>query len=287
MVNICHDNETILPSLEAFEMGLEIPTTYFIFYEYFFQSSIGDARWRKACDDEQQDQTSRRGSIQAESFAFLQLKNNYFAWLLEAKERFNDRLITDYDAESKTKGRKSAAEVYMKNLEINLYCSEVNGLLIKEGHEIYNDLKKTSNNLLKEARKIARTNHTYKEMKKVLDSERRNDALEEGEEEMNQDEKKKFNMRKRRKLLQPFREYTVRQGEEGKFKGWSKRAAEDMIAISKKLKEEKVEYIKFRKAYREFYCKRNQAKRKASLNILPEVDYSELWDVDDCPLTEI
>ena len=284
---MCHDNEAILPSLEAFEMGLEIPTTYFIFYEYFFRSSVGDARWRKACDDEQQDQTSRLGSIQAESFAFLQLKNNYFAWLLEAKERFNDRLITDYDAESKTKGRKSAAEVYMKNLEINLYRSEVNGLLIKEGHEIYNDLKKTSNNLLKEARKIARTNHTYKEMKKVLDSERRNDALEEGEEEMNQDEKKKFNMRKRRKLLQPFREYTVRQGEEGKFKGWSKRAAEDMIAISKKLKEEKVEYTKFRKAYREFYCKRYQAKRKASLMVLPEVDYSELWDVDDNPLTEI
>ena len=56
---MCHDNEAILPSLEAFEMELEIPTTYFIFYEYFFLSSIGDARWRKACSNEQHDQTRK------------------------------------------------------------------------------------------------------------------------------------------------------------------------------------------------------------------------------------
>jgi hypothetical protein len=43
---------------------------------------------------------------------------------------------------------------------------------------------------------------------------------------------------KRRRLLKSFREYTVRQSDEGKFKGWSKRAADEMTSYCKKLKVE-------------------------------------------------
>ena len=91
-------------------MGLEIPTIYFMFYEYFYKSSVGDSRWRRACEEEKV-LSSPLGSIQSEAFAMLQLKNNYFAWLLEAKERMQEHLITDYDPDSKRIGKKGAAEV--------------------------------------------------------------------------------------------------------------------------------------------------------------------------------
>ena len=89
-------------------------------------------------------------------------------------------------------------------------------------------------------------------------------------------------------MLKPFREYTVPQNEEGKFKGWSKRAARDMAATCKKIKEGKEEYLKFRMAYREIYASRRQHKRKNNNPIAQdiEVDYSELWDVEDINLTE-
>ena len=40
------------------------------------------------------------GTPVSEAFTMLQLKNNYFAWLLEAKESLEDKLITDYDSGS-------------------------------------------------------------------------------------------------------------------------------------------------------------------------------------------
>ena len=60
-----------------------------------------------------------------------------------------------------------------------------------------------------------------------------------------------------------------------------------MISITKKLKEEKIERLRFRQAYREFYFRRNIAKRKASEMEEVVVDYNEVWDVDDIPVAEI
>ena len=47
---------------------------------------------------------------------------------------------------------------------------------------------------------------------------------------------KKAEQKKKRMLLKPLRSYTARQGKEGRFKGWSKRAAADMAALCKKVK---------------------------------------------------
>ena len=286
---MCASNEVIFPSLEAFELGLEIPTIYFMFYEYFYKSSVGDSRWRRACEEEKV-LSSPLGSIQSEAFAMLQLKNNYFAWLLEAKERMQEHLITDYDPDSKRIGKKGAAEVYMKKLELNLDGEEGEEILIAEDNMKYNDLKKNTEEKLKKARRAARTNATYKEVKKALETMRREsnvDAEDESENGMNEREMKNSRLAKRRKLLKPFREYTFPQRAEGKFKGWSKRAVEDMISITKKLKEEKIEHLRFRQASREFYFRRNLAKRKASEMEEVVVDYNEVWDVDDIPLAEI
>jgi hypothetical protein len=71
--------------LEAFEMGIEMPSVYFLFYEYIFKSSVGDVRWKRSCI-EKNNKSAPLGSPLAEAFAMIPLKNIYFAWLLEAKE---------------------------------------------------------------------------------------------------------------------------------------------------------------------------------------------------------
>ena len=68
---------------------MEIPNIYFLFHEYFFKSSVGDVCWKKACVEEV-GQSAPLESAQAEAFTMLQLKNNYFAWLLEAKENLQN-----------------------------------------------------------------------------------------------------------------------------------------------------------------------------------------------------
>jgi hypothetical protein len=292
LCNLCYQNRAILPSLEAFEMGIEIPCIYFLFYEYFFKSSVGDVRWRKACVEET-DQSAPLGSVQAEAFAMLQLKNNYFAWLLEAKEKLQ-LLVTDYDPDSKRAGMKSAPEVYLKKLQLNVTGDgDMEDLLVAEGDTKYNDLKKSANDLLVRARCMAKNNATYKEVKKTVESllnAGSKDTDGEGGEDYdaeNDDEKKRERQRKRRKVLKPFREYTVRQGEEGKFKGWSKRAASDMAALCKKLKQERNECVKFRVAYRKIYLSRNQERRNAKKDEEERVDYDELWDLGEINVTEI
>ena len=147
----------------------------------------------------------------------------------------------------------------------------------------YNELKKSTNELLKNTRRMARSNTTYKNVKRALD-EMRHDAAGDAEEDgddMYQEGKIREKLRKRRKILKPFREYTFWQGEEGRSKGWSKTAANDMAALCKNLKEEKEEHGKFRAAYREIYHLRHQAKPKAIEVEEVQVDYRELWDVEN------
>ena len=101
------------------------------------------------------------------------------------------------------------------------------------------------------------------------------------------DEGKKETLRKRRKIMKNFREYTVRQDTEGRFKGWSSRAAGDMAKLCKKIREGKEDYSRFREAYREIYSSRSKGKTKVILEAEVEVDYRELWDLGEIPLTEI
>ena len=107
-----------------------------------------------------------------------------------------------------------------------------------------------------------------------------------GEDEVDEKESKK-RLKKRRKTMKSLREYTVHQNEEGKFKGWSSRAAGDMPTLCRKVREGKEDYEQFRKAYHEIYSSRNQGKQKAFPEPIIDVDYSELWDLGDISITEI
>jgi phage-related tail protein len=146
------------------------------------------------------------------------------------------------------------------------------------------------------ARKAAKDNAMYKQMKAALASASRavvpeDDAAEDTEDTTVTvpEDKKKEEQRSKRQLLKAFRTYTARQGRECRFKGWSKRAAVDMSALCKKLKEEsKVQYARFRAGYREVYNARKEEKKNSPEYKAPiVVEYDNIWDVDDIHIQEI
>ena len=257
-------------------MRLGIPCIYFVFYDFFFKSSAGDAHWKKACS-EAGSQSTRIASIQAEAFAMLQLKNNYFAWLLEAKEKLKDLLVTDYDTDTKIKNKTGINEAYLK-CEIDLEKDE-NDLIQNKEDDGYNDLKKQTEAALKKARKSAKNNSMYKDMAKQLNKPPVSPD-EEGFQEYDDTAREK--QRKRRCLLKSFRKYTAREDGEDGFKGWSHRAAEDMTLLVKKLMDERKKMAKFTKAFRKVYASRHQTKRKVIEQKDVDVDYDALWgDLED------
>jgi hypothetical protein len=105
---VCADKSVVFPAMEAFKLRLENPNRYFIFYEYYLKSTVGDEAWKNKVglkrDKENRtnahivlDRTSRLLSTLDEAVAMVMLKNNYFAWLLKAKETFGMSLVTDYE----------------------------------------------------------------------------------------------------------------------------------------------------------------------------------------------
>ena len=58
----------------------------------------------------------------------------------------------------------------MKKLQLNISGDEDEDMLIAEGDDTYNDLKKAMNDLLIKTRRGVRNNATYKEVKKAIDA---------------------------------------------------------------------------------------------------------------------
>jgi hypothetical protein len=277
-----------MPSLEAFEARLDIPGVYFIFYDYFFRSSAGDARWKKAWLEENKDLKRRLASEQTEAFAMLVLKNNYFAWLLAAKEKLGDALLTDYDTDLKKKDKMSSVEAYLGEVEIDLEATadegeDVSFVVSKhEDADRYAKLKQGTDKELKKIGRKCKDNEYYKNLKKQLEKpEVEPTHPPQGLSRDDQEAREREEMRKRRKLMKTFRVYTTKEDKEDGFKGWSERAASDMADMVKKLKEEGDDCRKFSAAYREVCRSRNKRKRAPTPNQLIEVDYNELWELDD------
>ena len=67
-----------------------------MFYNWFLKSSVGDSAWKQAIYNPT-NPLEPMAPIQGEAFAMILLKNNYFAWLSEAKLRLKELLVTEYD----------------------------------------------------------------------------------------------------------------------------------------------------------------------------------------------
>ena len=147
-----------------------------------------------------------------------------------------------------------------------------NKILVRSSvnHRKYESLCKATNTRLKQVRQLASNSDRYKEFKS---------ALNEGSEEESTDVDLESRTKKR-KRLKTFCEYTNPKDAEGKFKGWSIRAANDMrnsIAILGVVgRHDRL----FRRVYRHIYRenKGNGGRKKiATEEEAPENYEVEMW----------
>jgi hypothetical protein len=315
-----------------FQMRLEIPCVYAIFHEYFLKSSVGDSRWKASCL-EAKALSDPLVPVQGEAFAMIILKNNYFAWLWECKMKEEYILFTDYDSESELRNKINVGEAIMKKAELNLEQEEndhddddgtvdasspsphpvgttqepllreldYENILVPESTgALYRDLRKKTEAALKKARRAARTNGKYKDVKKSIEKEEAtmatNDVVPpagDGSPPVVDDEEQVLQEQraKKRKILKSFREYTNPQEDEGRFKGWSRRASEEMESLQMTLNEEmgttraRLFRAAFRMNFRE--SQRSGKKKRVVQESAPPNYQSNIWGLGDIPQVEI
>jgi hypothetical protein len=307
----------VLPSIEAFEMRLELPAVHMVFYDFFFKSSVGDSQWKASCL-EAKDDTDRLAPPQGEAFTMLVLKNNYFAWLWEAKSSFKNDLASDYDYNEPLHGKKVfIGEAFLPKTEINLDRPEGalddkkkttaqfgEKVLVREGAPLFQQLRRNTRATIKEARQKARESQKYQHLKKQLEEQegeggehhhhedneedKEDEDDDEGGQQDNSDAAAEQRI-KRRKVLKSFREYTNPKEDEGKFKGWSHRASSDMAKLQAAVKADEDKGKLFRAAYRLTYRNRHSsAKKKKAIQESADVNYEkEIWDLPDIVEVEI
>lgn len=288
-------------------MRFELPCVYIVFYDFFLKASMGDSRWKAICL-EATSKSEPFSTVQDEAFAMILLKNNYFAWLWEAKLKLKKLLVTDYDTEALLRNKSHVGEDIVA-VELNLEPNEeeneeedetanddsnstsYDNIMVQQGNQLFRDLKKRTDDALKKARRLARANDKYKEVKKLYEEEMKHleeygttgtNSGKEGVPEEDDEEQEEMRQRtKKRKVLKSFREYTNPLGEEGRFKGWSHRATDDMVRLSDILEGE-METIKakrFRAAYRINYESkfRNEKKKRANQESVIENYERTVW----------
>ena len=277
----------IFPSLEAFEKRLELPTVLLIFYDYFLKPCVGETKCREKILSEGATE-GRLAFEQVEAFVMLQLKNNYFAWLMEAKlEDTGKVIISDYDTGLASKNMNEVNEK-IEGREIDLEDRNQDGeeqsdddeeepwpttsdLFVEKDTDRHEELKKMKDALMKVVRSEARKNKDYKDMTKELeDYVKAVPTL--------KDEKER--VAKKRKVMKSLRKYTEREEGERRFRGWSARARMQMAELVREMKADKAKYAKFNKAYREYYLVENANKDSEKLEEEGIVEYQDLWISD-------
>jgi hypothetical protein len=228
---------------------------------------------------------------QVKAFALIFLKNNYFAWLLAAKEKASGKvLLTDYDMTmSETSG---AIETLAKNW--------LEGAMI----DILIDENATSKNLdyvVWEPRDDAGAEVKLRYDNAVTDYELLNsslcskvsaskeykslcDCVKELRTTTNSSERKA----KRQKMMKNLKCYTgMAEKDEKLFSGWSKRTFPVLLNLKQLIHKEKGSYKQFGKAYRKIYEVQrsrlvDEMQRTASTpGILSDEQHQRLCAADD------
>jgi hypothetical protein len=307
----------VFPSLEAFECGIACPLVHVIFYDWFLKSSVGDTAWKKAIYAK--DPFEPMAPIQGEAFAMILLKNNYFAWLSEAKIRLKELLVTEYDTKKEKQNKLDDAGLYfLRNCHLNFDVEidhrvsegspppDMDKIVLKPNGRyatIYQQVAKEHSEYMKTIASHAAKNSKFKEMKKGLMQMMKNQRQREvvaatpedqsfdygEEEEAQEQEGDSPQRRKRRKLLKSFREYTTAKEEEGRFKGWSVRAGQDMGEYMEKWSGPEFLYRRqlFWMAYRETFKQKQERlgkKKQPSTDQPNPPNYQKnVWGFQDLP----
>lgn len=233
-----------------------------------------DWKVRAKCPD---DTAPAMCSVGDFAFALVLFKNNYFAWLLEAKTRFGN-LVTDYDehdGEVKSLLEHALQGVLLsptEDGEFSVLTPDTSG---GEGQSLeYNEAKELFHNAIEELRSAARDNQEYKDMLVSLESVA---------EEQDEDTRKK----KKRRVLQEMKIYTARRGSEKAFRGWSLRDSKDIAALQVLHRADWDNHVRFSKAYRTIFVMMNKKgacgdpKDVDDAPLLTEAEMNELYNMTE------
>jgi hypothetical protein len=225
--------------------------------------------------------STRMVSPYTEAFTLVILKNNYFAWLLDAKRNSSDQLMTDYDTDLLTSEHLSLAESELQCCYFDLKATRENQNFVvmkSQSLEKYEEVKQAYQKQVDEVREAVSWSAEYK---KVLQSiETLNDK--------NSDER--TNERKRRKVLKELKPFTgIRVDDEKAFRGWSGRTFVELGKLRREIEEDESSYMKFEIGYKHVYAARRNngtedqkdpgaAGQVAAMNT---AQYNQLFDLSD------
>lgn len=128
-----------MPSIEAFQLRLELPKVQYLLYEYFFKPAIlDDDQWRQRCQQPELD----FGKVPTEAQVHTFLEDHYFAWLYECQCSTADiplyegrTLVTDYDTkfiDSTDNEMKSVCDVLLPDLEVEFDATKKDFVIVKQ-----------------------------------------------------------------------------------------------------------------------------------------------------------
>jgi len=314
LVNLCVKEEAIFPSLDAFMMGIKCPPIYLIFYEYFYRSSIGDTPWKLSCNNTS-DITAPLNTLQLEAFSFLFLKNNYFAWLLQAKRKLiksKKKLVTDYDPFDQRKNKKNLHELVWKKVEINLYDLDEGTIFeATEGNRkklllspeeprdlLYTVVQDQYSSKLDEIRMDVQGDSMYQKIEHLMqDLAKDKDADKDLEKQIKeaQTPELKQKLKERRDILRSLRVYTnvLNEHQDEQSKGWSMaKSSEDLCRFVEMLEQDGEKAKQFRAAYRLIHMlKMNEGsvskKRKSAPPPVPVNYKTKIWKMEEVEIVEL
>ncbi len=288
LCKLCSSRRLVLPAWESFEERLKNPNTYVVFYDYFLRSATGDEEWklRSSKNNDQSVSSSRLTPPLNEAFALVLLKNNFFAWLLEAKESYNS-LITDYDNDDIGPNDKPLVEYLSQGAYIDLQDGNGNESFVltppavaaAEGEEPsvasrrYEEAATLFHKKIKDVRDQVKDSADYK---RVIES------LEDlgGSDEVSKHERKK----KKRKMVKELKLYTgMRVDNEKAFRGWSVRGYKVMSRYKTAIEQESEMYNRFDVAYRYLNDRQQEHSDEKKLTTTPSSSDSE----DDSELNDL
>jgi hypothetical protein len=258
-------------SFEMIEYRLKYLKAYYVFYQFFYKSAVGDSQWKECVDKKE----GRIGNPNTEAFALLLLANNYKAWLYEEKEKHEGRLMTEYDTTPSAENL-SVMDVLLVNTEFGDYVTDGLSMIRDPTKKRFKDEAKK--------RKAWQTNFRDKNpVCAEMTSAWNPPEAGENENKPNGETSKKERLKKRRKLMKGLKKWTGKADEgERRFKGWSDsghKVYEDWI---KSIKEDETEglYGKWEQTFRKLHAE-HQMNKAAEEGVVEKytVDRSVVWEL--------
>jgi len=236
--------------------------------------------------------TKRMASPIDEAFALIVLKNNYYAWLLAAKEKGSRKvLLTDYDmAEFESSGSSTVetlAERLLQGAMIRISNDE-NGRSDDLDHVAWKPCDDDSEEVkLRYSDAVTDYDILNTALRSKVSASKEYKLISDCVQDLRTTTDTTQNKAKRKKMMKSLKCFTgMREENEPRFKGWNKRTFPILLDLKEEIKKEKGLYKLFGKAYHKIHeVQRGRLVEEidttASQGILSDEQHERLYAADD------